>query len=75
MKLEAMKQMALSFARVFAATVLAQWINAGAPIRAFPVDQVWSWVELGIQAAAALVFANYLGPWESRYGLKSKSQE
>lgn len=69
------KQAALSFARVFIATVVACWVNDGAPIRDFDLESLWVWMELGVQAAAGLTFANYLGPWEKRYGLKSKSMQ
>jgi hypothetical protein len=61
-------QAALSFLRVFAATVLASWFDAGMTLRNLSGDLIVGWVELGLAAGVALVLANYFGPWEKRYG-------
>lgn len=58
----------LAFLRVAAATLLACWVNAGLPVQDLTSSLVLGWVELSIQAGAALVIANFLGPWETRYG-------
>ena len=68
------KQPALAFLRVFVATVVACWVNAGLPVLAFSPSELLGWVELGVQAGAMLVIANYLGPWEQRYGVKVLSR-
>lgn len=65
-------QVGLSFLRVLLATTAACWIDAGAPIREIVLANVIDWVELGAQAGAALIFANYIGPWERRYGLNAR---
>lgn len=59
---------AAAFLRVFLATVVACWVDAGLPVRDLTGDSLVGWVELGIQTGFALVLANYFGPWESRYG-------
>jgi hypothetical protein len=61
-------QAVLSFLRVFAATVVACWVDAGMPVTEFALADLGGWLELGVQAGAALVIANFLGPWEKRYG-------
>ena len=62
-------QAALAFLRVAAATVVASWVHAGMPTRNLDGHSLVGWVELGLQAGVALVMANYVGPWEKRYGL------
>lgn len=57
-----------AFGRVFLATLVASWTASGMPIYDLSVSDFASWVELALQAAAALVIANYFGPWEKRYG-------
>ena len=49
-------------------------MNAGLPVLAFSPSELLGWVELGVQAGAMLVIANYLGPWEQRYGVKVLSR-
>lgn len=61
-------QAALSFLRVFTATFLASWLDAGMTLRNLTGGLVVEWVELGLAAGTALVLANYFGPWEKRYG-------
>jgi hypothetical protein len=68
-------QAVLAFLRVFAATVVACWVDAGMPVRAFSLDQLAGWLELAVQAGAALVIANSLGPWEKRYGRSKTSSD
>ena len=60
-------QMLLSFGRVFLATMVGCWIAAGTPLDVTLAD-LGRWVEVGLEASVALVVANYLGPWEKRYG-------
>ena len=62
-------QALLAGLRVLLATVVALWVNAGMPVSDLTMAMLGDWVELGIQAGAALVIANYFGPWEKRYGL------
>lgn len=57
-----------AFGRVFLATLVACWTAAGMPIYDLTGADFASWVQLALQAAAALVIANYFGPWEKRYG-------
>lgn len=68
-------QAALAFARMFAVTLVACWVNADMPIREFILDDLYGWLELSVQAAAGLVIANTLGPWEKRYGKRRVSGE
>lgn len=60
-------QAVLAFLRVTGATLVGCWLNAGMPL-ILSVDVVAAWLELAVQAGLALVVANYLGPWEKRYG-------
>ena len=64
------QQAGLAALRVFVATVLAAWLQAGTPVSNLSGATVVTWVELGLTAAVGLVLANYLGPWETRYGRK-----
>lgn len=66
-------QALLSGLRVALATIAACWMQAGLPISDLAVADVAAWVELGLQAGAALVLANWFGPWEKRYGLNKKT--
>jgi hypothetical protein len=54
--------------RVALVTMLTLWLQAGLPMRALEIDQVWAWLELGAQAGVTMVIVNYFGPWEKRYG-------
>lgn len=65
-------QAALSFLRVALAALVASWVNAGMPVRELSGSSVLDWIELAVQAGAALVIANYFGPWEQRYGVSKK---
>lgn len=66
-------QAALAFGRMFTVTLVAQWVNAGLPISTFEVAAFLGWLELAAQTGAGLVIANYLGPWEERYGLQPRA--
>lgn len=61
---------ALAVVRVFAATVLAAWLQAGTPVHNLSGATLVGWVELGLTAGVGLMLANYFGPWETRYGVK-----
>ena len=61
-------QATLAFLRVFVAAVLGAWLQAGMTLRGLTWDLAVTWVEVGLSAGVALVLANYLGPWETRYG-------
>lgn len=61
-------QACFAFLRVFTATVLGAWLQAGMTLRGLSVDLMLGWVEVGLAAGVALVIANYFGPWETRYG-------
>lgn len=61
-------QATLAFVRVALATVFGCWANAGFPVSQLESAALVGWVDLAIKAAAALVLANYIGPWERRYG-------
>lgn len=63
------RQMVLSFLRVGAAAAVAAWIAAGTPLTPSG-SQILDWAQVGVSAAVALVVANYIGPWEKRYGRK-----
>lgn len=60
-------QATLAFLRVTGATLVGCWMNAGTPLTP-SADQAAAWLQLAVQAGAALVVANYFGPWEKRYG-------
>lgn len=75
MKLATLKAPALALIRVFLATVLACWLDAGTPVHNLAGDVVVGWVELGLTASVGLVLANYFGPWETRYGTGHKARK
>lgn len=62
-------QATLAIVRVFLATLLGCWLTAGSPLPPSAAD-LSSWVAVAGSAAVSLVIANYLGPWEKRYGRK-----
>lgn len=64
-----------SFARVAVAAAFAAWMSAGFPVTNLSGDDLTNYLELGVQAGAALVLANYFGPWETRYGPQAKLAE
>lgn len=65
-------QMAASFLRVAVAAAFAAWMAAGFPVDTLSGADLTHYVVLGVQAGAALVLANYFGPWEKRYGRRAK---
>lgn len=66
---------ASAFVRVALAAAFAAWMAAGFPVQDLALSNVADYLELGVQAGAALVLANYFGPWETRYGRASKVDE
>lgn len=69
-----MGQAVLAAARVFAATMLGCWLAAGSPVLP-SLDQLADWLSVAGPSSLSLVITNYLGPWEKRYGRKSKNRQ
>lgn len=63
-------QAVLSFLRVAVAAMLGAWVQDGVPLS---LDGFDAYLQLGVAAGAALVLANYFGPWEKRYGRNKRA--